>query len=82
MKVAVIDAGRKERRKYFIILLLYLLILNCGIAQSLDWTGLDWFYTVKGILYEIYLSSGVGAVMVMVMVIHVVMVIVSSHVFY
>lgn len=39
LKVAVIDAGRKERRKYLFILLLYLLILNCGIDY---WTGLDW----------------------------------------
>lgn len=69
MKVAVIDAGRKD-----FTLLLYLLILNCGIAQSLDWTGLV-LYSERRLSIR-YLSSGGWAVMVMVMVI------VSSHAFH
>lgn len=69
------QGGRKEGRKYLFILLLYLLILNCGIDY---WTGLDWtgFIQWEETLCLIYLSSGVWAVMVMVMVM------VSSHAFH
>lgn len=64
--------GRKDLFIYLFILLLYLLILNCGIDY---WTGLDWFCTVKGDSLLDLSSWGLGwAVMVMVMV--------SSHAFH